>query len=395
VGNVVGEAIHPADLRVSPDGKRLAFVEHPIPGDDRGFVVVLDTAGGRLELTDTWGSAEGLTWSPDGEEVWFSAARVGTDSALHAVSLGGELRTLAPALGRLVINDVAPDGRALVKRIGLRHEMLIGGEGLEQERDLSWLDLTVPVDISDDGSQVLFFESGEGGGAEYTVFLRDTDGSNPIRLGHGWPHDLSPDGRFVLAVPIEDTSRLQVIPTGAGEPLELHEAFVEHFLWAGWLPDNRQIVFTAGGRDRKPRSYLKRLPDGTPRPLTPEGVGAYANSISPDGTRLAAACGKRVCLYPLDGGDPEPVPTLRSSHQIVGWGPEGRWLYVYDSRRVPVRIDRLDLVTGKRVLYKELAPADRAGVRWASGIAITPDGGSYAYSFARELCELYLVTGLR
>jgi hypothetical protein len=49
--------------------------------------------------------------------------------------------------------------------------------GEAKERDLSWLDWSVPVDLSADGRTVLFGETGEGGGPKYAVYLRKTDGS--------------------------------------------------------------------------------------------------------------------------------------------------------------------------------------------------------------------------
>jgi len=395
VGNVVGEAIHPSSLRISPDGERLAFLEHPVPRDDRGFVVVMDTSGGRMELTDTFSSIDGLAWAPDGKEVWFTGARVGADSALHAVRLDGQERILVPALGRLVIHDVAPDGRVLVERMALRHEMLYGTAGLARERDLSWFDLTVPVDISADGKQVLFFESGEGGGPEYSIFLRSTDGSSPVRLGHGAAKDLSSDGRWVLSIPIVDTTRIELLPTGPGEFRTVRDPLVKRFLWAGFVKGDDRILFTAEGNDGTLRSYVKTLPDGPSEPVTPDGVGAWAHSVSPDGAHFVARCGKETCLYPLEGGEPRPIPNLRLARQVVGWDPDGRWLYVVDGPTVPVRIDRLDLATGERTPVRELQPLDRAGVQYVSGLAITPDGRSYAYSCPRALSDLYVVIGLR
>jgi DNA-binding winged helix-turn-helix (wHTH) protein/Tol biopolymer transport system component len=395
VGNVVGEAIHPTSLRVSPDGERVALLEHPVPRDDRGFVVVMDATGGRMELTDTFSSIDGLAWAPNGKEVWFTGAKVGADSALQAVRLDGHVRTLVPALGRLVIHDVAPDGRALVERVALRHEMLYGTTGLARERDLSWFDVTVPVDISADGKQVLFFESGEGGGPEYSVFLRSTDGSSPVRLGHGAAKDLSPDGRWVLSIPIVDTTRIELLPTGPGEVRTVRDPLVKRFLWAGFLGHDDRIIFTAEGNDGTLRSYVKTLPDGPSEPVTPDGIGAWAHSVSPDGAHFVASCGKQTCLYSLEGGEPRSIPNLRVARQVVGWGPDGRWLYVVDGPMLPLRISRLDLATGERSPVRELQPLDRAGVRYVSGLAITPDGRSYTYSCPRSLCDLYVVSGLR
>ena len=48
-------------------------------------------------------------------------------------------------------------------------------------------------DISRDGRKILFEEEGNGGGPNYTVFLRDTDGSPPARIGEGLASAISPD----------------------------------------------------------------------------------------------------------------------------------------------------------------------------------------------------------
>ena len=88
--------------RISPDGLRVALFEHPSFGDDRGSLVVIGPDGGRAVLSEGWASVEGLAWSPDGREVWFTAARVGLDATLHAVTLSGAAREVVRAPGRLV-----------------------------------------------------------------------------------------------------------------------------------------------------------------------------------------------------------------------------------------------------------------------------------------------------
>jgi len=394
IGRVLAEARNPSHLRISPNGNLLAYLEHPIFGDDRGSVVVLDLEGRKKVLSEEWASAEGLAWAPNGKEVWFTAARVGADSALHAVTLDGRLRTLVPALGRLVIHDVAPDGRALVERNTLRQEIRFGGPSQPLERDLSWFDLSRVIAISADGRRVLFLESGEGGGPGYSVFLRDTDGTVPIRVGHGRPTALSPDGQWVLSIPLEDSSRLQVLPTGAGEILTVEEPGIERFLWAGWLPDSGTIVFTAAGAQTDLQIYLKQLPDGTARPIAPEGVGLFRNTITPDGEAFVARCGKAACLYPIVGGEPRELPAQVPPYEVLGWDTAGGSLFVAASRRIPVRIDRVNVATGSREPWREIAPLDRAGVEGLMNIVITPDGASYAYSFGRRLSDLYLVQGL-
>src|SRR5271169_3262804 len=55
-----------SDLRVSPDGKRVALFRHPANGDDRGDVLLVDQSGQVTTVSPGWESLEGLVWSPTG-----------------------------------------------------------------------------------------------------------------------------------------------------------------------------------------------------------------------------------------------------------------------------------------------------------------------------------------
>ena len=81
IGTVLCEAVRPTHVRLSPQRDRVAFLEHPMRGDDRGDVVVVDRKGVRTTLSSDWSSSQGLAWSPDGREVWFTASKVGADNA--------------------------------------------------------------------------------------------------------------------------------------------------------------------------------------------------------------------------------------------------------------------------------------------------------------------------
>ena len=71
-----------ADPRFSPRGDRIAFIDHPTANDDGGTVAVVDLAGKKTTLTPLFASAVGIAWSPDGSEIWFTAAEVGGNRAL-------------------------------------------------------------------------------------------------------------------------------------------------------------------------------------------------------------------------------------------------------------------------------------------------------------------------
>ena len=79
-------------MRVSPDGKRVAFFEHPQKNDDRGSVNVVDLDGNKTTLSDGYWSERGLAWSPDGAEVLFSASLSGGNYVIFAVAGDGTRR---------------------------------------------------------------------------------------------------------------------------------------------------------------------------------------------------------------------------------------------------------------------------------------------------------------
>src|SRR5579862_124648 len=72
------------NARVSRYGKIVAFIDHPQLRDDGGSVAMVDLAGKKTTLSEGWDSIQGLAWSPDGSEIWFTATRTGGDRSLYA-----------------------------------------------------------------------------------------------------------------------------------------------------------------------------------------------------------------------------------------------------------------------------------------------------------------------
>src|SRR5438034_733444 len=172
-----------SNLRFSPNGEKLAFIDHNLLGDDGGTISVVDLNGKKIDLTQRWASAFGAAWSPSGDEIWFTATATGFSRSLRGVTLSGKLRELLSAPGTLTLHDVGVGGRALISRDAMRAGAIGMAPGENKERDLSWQDWTVPIDISEDGRLILFIEAGEAGGGDYAVFSRDTNGKSAVRLG--------------------------------------------------------------------------------------------------------------------------------------------------------------------------------------------------------------------
>jgi DNA-binding winged helix-turn-helix (wHTH) protein len=383
-------------VRISPDGERLALEQRVIPHDDRGRVVIVDRDGKRLLATDEFASLQGLAWSPRGDEVWFTAARVGAENQLHALSLDGRVRTVYSAMGRLVLHDVAPDGRVLLERTTYRAESFFHRAGQTEDRDVSWLDVSGVEGISADGSLVLLVESGEGGGQDYMSYLRRTDGSLPVKLGPGMGTSLSADGRWVLMIPLRKPDHVEIVPTGAGEARRVQIPNVARHERAGWLPDGKSLWISTRDAKGVGASWLVGREGGKPRRLPlPEGRTLYFNTFSPDGKRFAARCpdSRALCVYDVDGGEPRPVPGASEGWMPIAWDETG--LYVRSMKDdIPETLNRLDPGTGRVEVVAQITPRDTAGALGLGQLLVADHGKAWAYSVLRRLSDLYVVSGL-
>jgi sugar lactone lactonase YvrE len=382
--------------RVSPDGQRVAFLDHPIVGDDRGFAAVVDAAGHKTTLSPEYESTQGLAWLRSGGEVWFTGASKGSARSLQAATLDGKVRTVLGVPGNLNLGDIAADGRVLVSHDSGRRGIVGLAPGETKERDLSWLDWSQPRALSADGKTLLISEQGDGGGPGYAVYLRKTDGSAAVRLGGGEAQALSPDGKWVIAQRLNPSpAQLFLMPTGAGESRPLTNDNITH-LTAAFTPDGQQIIFTGFEPNKPPRTWIQSLSGAAPRPVTPEDV--TSTLLSPDGTKLLArnANGERM-FFPIAGGAPEPIKGLDPAEGVVGFTADGRGLFI---RRATadgvVQISRVDLATGARTPVRQVSPLrESLGMGGIGQVLMTPDARAYVYGYGVTFSDLYLVKGLR
>ena len=383
------------DVRLSPKGDLIAFLRHPILADDGGSVDVVDMAGNARTLSGDWISVEGLAWSPPGDEVWFTATKAGLGRAVYAVTLSKTERLIARVPATLTLLDVSRDGRALIKRDTFRGEVKASIQGESRERELSWFDASLPADLSKDGRTLLFGEYGEAGGSTYGVYVRATDGSPAVRLGDGNAQALSPDGNWVLCATHATPEQMVLLPTKAGQPRTITHDEIDHAI-GNWLPDGKRIIFAGSEPGHAPRLWLQDLDGGKPKPIGPEGGVLFAVFISPDGKQvIGQAADGKPALFPVDGGEPRIIPGHTADDRIVGFTGDGRSVYIQNIAGLPTVVSELDLVTGKRKVWKQFMPADAAGVDSLQNFIITQGGKSYVYSFTRTLSDLYMVEGLK
>jgi Tol biopolymer transport system component/predicted Ser/Thr protein kinase len=388
IGHVLREVSgYMTDVRFSPKGDRIAYFEHPRKWDDRGSVNLVDLDGKNTVLSDGYWSARGLAWAPDGEEILFSASLSGGSYTVYGVTLAGKRRIAYQSPGGLTIQDVARDGRWLATRGDFRYAAMVHTPGAIEDRDLSWLNTSHARALSQDGQTILFAETALG--TNYAVCLRKTDGSPVVRLGEGWPADLSADGKWALAVVQSRPPQLVIYPTGAGDTRQLARGEIENYAAAQWFRDGKSVLICGNEPGKSTRFYVQEIGGGAARPVTPEGT--RDGWLSADGKFvLARGSEGKYSVYPIAGGEPQPVPGLTEADVLAQWSADGQSVLAYRRSEIPYRLERVDLATGHRTPFKELAPADRVGLLSMRGIFVTDDLQSYAYTAYYQVSSLFV-----
>jgi dipeptidyl aminopeptidase/acylaminoacyl peptidase len=397
----IGKILHTADgylsdVRVSPDGEHVAFFEHQIRFDDRGWLKVVDKAGMVRTLTPEYWGAEGAAWTRDGTAVVYAAGDKGWDSFYpRVVRLDGKAASNFSVSGiGMFLFDVSSKGTWLITRNDDDRSARVLLPGDAEERELSWLGSVggAAASLSANGRQFLFTDESESAGPTYAVSVRNMDGSLPVRLGPGAAVAFSPDGTRVLADRISPPG-LVIYPVGAGEPVELPTGGLTAVAGTGWFSDGRRII-ACGREPSKPfRCYQQDVRSGELKPLTPENYGA--GPLSHDE--------RTIVLLPPNGApqlfdflamSARPVPGADAGDSVIAWGQDDRSLFVQKSNDTRGRLERIDVATGRRSLARELKPPDRATLMRVRIGAVIDDGAGYSYIYWKRQSRLLLARGV-
>ncbi len=379
--------------RFSPDGRRIAFIDHPGAGDD-GTIVMIDTSGKRTELAGGWATVQGLAWAGGGREIWFTAAREGIEREIFGVSLSGKLRLVRTMQGTPALLDIG-SLNALVTEDDYRSSILSFAPGQTAGKDLGWFDWTNDRSLSEDGKLLLIDESGEGGGPNGSVYLRPTDGSPAVRLSDGIGVALSPDSAWALTRIQANPSHFVLVPVRAGQPREFPPDAVGRPAYGAFFPDGSRFVFEASAPGHGTRLYAQAVAGGAPTPISAEGINPTRLFVSPD-ARWIAAVGpdSRIHLYPASGGPVVDLPASEVDDFPAGWTSDSKGLYVSRLGN-PCRVDLIDVGSGRRTRARDLAGSDTAGVTAFGPARVTPDGRTMTVGLTRILSTLYRIRDLR
>jgi eukaryotic-like serine/threonine-protein kinase len=380
-----------SDLRVSPDGARLAFSEHPVPMDDAGQITVINSATGEVHvLSRGWESIEGLAWNPSASEVWFTAAHSGAERSLWAVSLDGRTRLLSQTPGGLELRDISRSGQVLVTRSSQHVSMLLGDLAAASTTDVSWLDWSHAVAISADGDTVLFDETGSGGGSAYSVFVRRRNSTAPERVGSGRAMDLSPDGRSALTGDAADPGKLFLVALGNHSTRAVpSHGFV--YRWSRFFPDGQQILSAGHYPGKADSIYRQRLSE--PPQLLNSALQLDDAVIDPTG-RFAAGVNEACEMNILDllNGHTRAIPLGKMAYPVLFL--DSGHILTRTAVKKSVALDMLDVATGQLRPFRQIEAADSTGLVRTFPLHMARNLRNYVFSRGYLYSDLFLVSGL-
>ncbi|MFL5518622.1 MAG: protein kinase domain-containing protein [Gemmatimonadales bacterium] len=380
-----------SDPRIAPDGRHVAFAEHPFRWDDRGTVRIVDRAGKPVAVTRDYQAIEGLAWRPRSDEVLFSAYD-SSGFVVRAIDLAGRQRVALTGAGNLTTQDISPGGRLLLTRDDAPYRLLLRPPSAPRELDVSWLDASIAPKLSRDGSLLAFANGGFDASVNYDVMLRKTQGGEVARLGEGQAAAFSPDGKWVLAFLPTTPAQLVLYPTRTGDERRIAIDRFEAIGSADWFPDGRSVLFCGNRVGEASRCWLQPLEGGAARAVTPEGTGA--GFVSPDGVEVVARSPSQgYRRYVVAGGSGREIPGLSSDDQVVRWSTDGRALIVGSPNSST--LDRVDLATGRREPLVTLGtepPGPRARPVF---FTMADDPRVYAYVAATYLSQVFTVDGVQ
>jgi eukaryotic-like serine/threonine-protein kinase len=381
------------DVRISPDGTQVGFIDHPLVPDDRGAIALADKQGHIQRLTPYYGTGRSMCWTPDGKEIWYTATLVGEDAGMYAVNMAGNIRPVLRSPTELVIQDISASGKVLLESVRYQVEMGVTRRGESRPRDLeNAVDLG---SMSSDGQWIVFniFQ-----GPDYQSYVKKVEGGAAVKLGDGYGAGITWDASLVAAAQISQPHKLYLYPTGVGEQRvidigELSAAFGTFENDLTFSRDGRWAVFSALDSKGESRDYLLDLRNGKFRPVTP--VGTRAGKLSPDGTRVATldTAAQKYVLVDVDSGKPSDIPGIEKEEEVLGWNADGHTLNVWN-QELPARVSQVDVASGRRQLVQTIEPLSMLGSMYARMVT-SADGKTAAYRHRRGLYAIYIADGLQ
>jgi Tol biopolymer transport system component len=367
-------------VRVSPDGREVAVARTRALGVTDIYIAPAEGSGDARRITDDRLKVHGLSWSPDGKQIYFSSNRAGAFGVWRVAISGQEPQPVTAGGVNADSVALARNGARLIyetETATTRIWTASLAEGappraVSQATGYDWH----PA-ISPEGARIAFV-SDRSGSPE--LWISGVDGSSPQKMtSFGGPYALSPawapDGSAVLiSSPVEGNFDIYLVnaETGAMRRITDHPAADRN---AAWSPDGRAVYF---GSNRTGRWEIWRLDLETNHIEQITRNGGFRAQIAGDGGIFYV---KREApgVFAIDPGSgvderlvmEELLPLDWSNWSVVG----SDIISVRRGKNIAAQIVRLNADTGESTLIRPLPDFPHN-----SGISISPDGGFVVFT---------------
>ena len=372
---------------ISPDGQTLAFV--------RAFhsIYTIAMSGGKEHLLfSNNGSRQGLAWTPDGRALVFT-----NGYGLWKISLrGGDPERLQ--VGQDGVEPSIRGSRlAYVQRISAfniwKRRLHSSGSAESPDKLLPSTRMQSGPQFSPDGTRIAF-ESTRSGTNE--IWACQSDGSRLMQLTNFSPSEAgtprwSPDGQQIVFDGFPDENAdIYVVDSQGGAPRKLTKEPSNENV-PSWSRDGGWIYFAS---DRTGGWEVWKMPSTGGRALQVTRHGGFAAFESPDGKFLYYAKSELPGLWriPTNGGEEVEVISSFESGNWGYWAVVDNGIYYLDLTAKP-RIAFFDITTHRSTPLFDLESGPGKDV---AGLAISPDKGTILYTqLDGSSSEIILVENFR
>ena len=377
--------------RIAPDGSRIAFVDHRLWGDDLGTPSLIGKSGKIVPLAREQQYVQGVCWSPDGKDAWYSVGDDIAGGTLFRVTPGETPRLVLRTPSLIRIQDVAADGHLLILTDDTWVALVGELAGDTSEQIYSWWSNDSTGGIAADGSSYAGWTGSIVVDGEYAVFFRRGK-APPVQLAMGASIGLTPDGKYIVHTSISHPGTdLSLHPVGPGQPRAFDLGGVVAAIKSGqhtsFSSDGRRMAFIGAKPGSGRAAWVLDLAGGVPRAMSPEG--ATAAILSPDGSKVAAGDATRGMYV---AGDPDHVIDLHApkNDEPLAWSADGCCVFSWDGT-LPPRIFSTEINGGRRTFVRELVSSDAAGLTYG-WLTLSPDGRFYLQRVRRVFSTVMFVT---